>query len=433
LSSLSNSGAAILKTLAKGMLGVLSLPGKILGVALKGMLSAVRWVWQGIKSLGSGILSTLTRPFQKGVELAASAWRGVTGVVASAWNGIKGLGASAFDAVATPFRWIGDVAGSVWDGIRSTASELWSGVGNLAQSAWSFVSAPFTWIADAASNAWSHITNAASMAWDGLRSMSQSAWEWIKAPFEGLASVASSAWEKVKNAASGAWDSVTSTVSNLAGTAFESGKAILTTVGEGIKSAVTAPYRAAKSALSFVRDLLPFSDAKEGPLANLTRSGSALLEALAGGIAKAATVPAKAIAGAFGFMNDMVGRVAAPSMLAGTLALTPVVAGEIPSAGTSLFGTEPAIMETRSETAPPEQSRLLGETRGVLGAGNNGFAQSSTGENLLPVLEAMLSKFDALAERPIDVSVTTLLDGRQVAQSVYRDLRERKIKNYETL
>lgn len=433
LSSLTASGAAILKTLAKGMAGLLSLPGKVLGMALKGMLSAVRWVWQGIKSLGSGILSALTWPFRKGVELAASAWRGVTGVVASAWNGIKGLGTSAFDAVAAPFRWIGDVAGSVWDGIRSTASELWSGLGNLAQSAWSFVSAPFTWIADAASSAWSHITKAASMAWDGLRSMSQSAWEWIKAPFVGLASVASSAWEKVKNAASGAWNSVTSPISSLAGTAFESGKAILTTVGEGIKSAVTAPYRAAKSALSFVRDLLPFSDAKEGPLANLTRSGSALLEALAGGIAKAATVPAKAIAGAFGFMNDMVGRVAAPSMLAGTLALTPVVAGEIPSAGTPLFGTEPAIMETRSETAPPEQSRLLGETRGVLGAGNNGFAQSSTGENILPVLEAILNKFDALAERSIDVSVTTLLDGRQVAKSVYRDLRERKIKNYETL
>ncbi len=34
---------------------------------------------------------------------------------------------------------------------------------------------------------------------------------------------------------------------------------------------------------------------------------------------------------------------------------------------------------------------------------------------------------------PFEVSVTTLLDGRQVARSVYRDLRERKIKNYETL
>jgi len=434
LSSLTASGAAILKTLAKGMAGVLSLPGKVLGMALKGMLAAARWVWQGLKSLGVGILSAVTWPFRKGALLAASAWRGLTGVVASAWNGIKALGTAALDAVTAPFQWISNTARNAWDGIRATATGLWSGLGNLAQSAWSVVSAPFTWIADAASNAWTHITNVASAAWDGLRSMAQSAWEWIKAPFEGLASVASSAWEKVKNAASGAWESVTSTVSNLAGAAFESGKAILTTVGEGIKSAVTAPYRAAKSALSFVRNLLPFSDAKEGPLANLTRSGSALLETLAGGIARAATIPARAIAGAFGFMNDMAGQVAAPAMLAGTLALTPVVAGEVPWAGTPpLLGAEPAAIETRTAAAPPEQSRLLGETRGVLVPGNTGFAQPGAGENLLPVFEAILAKLDALADRPIDIAVTTQLDGRQVAQSVYRDLRERKIKNYETL
>jgi hypothetical protein len=133
-------------------------------------------------------------------------------------------------------------------------------------------------------------------------------------------------------------------------------------------------------------------------------------------------------------MNDMAGQVAAPAMLAGTLALTPVVAGEVPWAGTPpLLGAEPAAIETRTAAAPPEQSRLLGETRGVLVPGNTGFAQPGAGENLLPVFEAILAKLDALAERPIDVSVTTLLDGRQVAQSVYRDLRERKIKNYETL
>ena len=40
---------------------------------------------------------------------------------------------------------------------------------------------------------------------------------------------------------------------------------------------------------------------------------------------------------------------------------------------------------------------------------------------------------DALADRPIDLTVTTRIDGREVAQAVYKDLRERKIRNYETL
>jgi hypothetical protein len=45
----------------------------------------------------------------------------------------------------------------------------------------------------------------------------------------------------------------------------------------------------------------------------------------------------------------------------------------------------------------------------------------------------LIAKLDALAERPIDVSVTTKIDSRQVAQAVYKDMRERKIRNYETL
>jgi hypothetical protein len=43
---------------------------------------------------------------------------------------------------------------------------------------------------------------------------------------------------------------------------------------------VTAIIGGVVLALSFVRDLLPFSDAKEGPLADLTQSGMALLETL---------------------------------------------------------------------------------------------------------------------------------------------------------
>lgn len=82
LSDLTGSGAAILKTLAKGMLGVLSLPSKVLGLALQGMLDAVRWVWNGLKSLGSVILSAVTWPFRKGSPICCSglAHRDLSGI-----------------------------------------------------------------------------------------------------------------------------------------------------------------------------------------------------------------------------------------------------------------------------------------------------------------------------------------------------------------
>ncbi|MBI2842766.1 MAG: hypothetical protein HYX78_05145 [Armatimonadetes bacterium] len=49
-----------------------------------------------------------------------------------------------------------------------------------------------------------------------------------------------------------------------------------------------------------------------------------------------------------------------------------------------------------------------------------------------PLLEAIIAKLDGIAERPIEVSVTTALDGRKIAQAVYKDMRERKVRNYES-
>ena len=50
-------------------------------------------------------------------------------------------------------------------------------------------------------------------------------------------------------------------------------------------------------------------------------------------------------------------------------------------------------------------------------------------------LAALLVKLDALGDRPIDVNVTVVskLDGRAIAQAVYKDIRRQKVKNYETL
>ena len=78
------------------------------------------------------------------------------------------------------------------------------------------------------------------------------------------------------------------------------------------------------------------------------------------------------------------------------------------------------------------KAQLLGETRGSVGSspGSNDAREDPRFERLLDALRVELR---AVADRPIDVSVSTKLDGRQIAQSVYKDLRERKVRNYETM
>jgi len=91
LSSISASGAAILRTLAQGMLSVISLPGQILSAVFRNMLDAASWVWEGMRSLGSGLVSTVSGAFSQIGSFAGSVWSRVRGSAASAWSSITSV------------------------------------------------------------------------------------------------------------------------------------------------------------------------------------------------------------------------------------------------------------------------------------------------------------------------------------------------------
>ncbi len=372
LSSLTASGAAILRTLAQGMLTVVTLPAQVLSYVFRRMLEGIGWIWDGLKSIGSQVISTLSGALSSGVQIAGSAWNAVTGMVSSGWNAIISIGSSAYPLVSAPFRWVAGVAGS----------------------------------------AWSRVTGFASSAWSGICSMASASIGWLRSPFASLVSFASSAWYTLRGAVSSAFSSILAGVRSLVAGAFQSGRSIMTTIASGIRSAMAAPYEAARSVFSRLRRLLPFSDAKEGPLATLTRSGAAMLEAFSSGIAGASKLPSQALRQAFGLAKSMV----LPTAVAGTLALTPAIAGAMPDT---------------VEVGQSRQSRLLSVTRGAL-ANSSALDAGGQSPDVRPILEAILAKLDALGDRPIDVSVTTTLDGRKIAQAVYKDMRERKVRNYES-
>lgn len=386
LSSLTASGAAVLRTLAQGMLSVIGLPAQVLSYIFQRMLDGVRWIWDGLKSIGSQVVSTLSGALSTGAQIASSAWNGITGIVSSGWNAVASIGSSAYSFVSAPFRWVAGVAGS----------------------------------------AWSQVTGFASSAWSGIRSMATSAIGWLRAPFASLVGFASSAWSTVRGAASSAFSSMLSGLRGLVTGAFAGGRSMMTTIASGIRSAVSAPYETLRSALSRLRKLLPFSDAKEGPLSTLTRSGAAMLEAFSSGIARASRLPSDALHQALGFAKSAV----LPTAVAGTLALTPSIAGRVPEPVVPMIATQRAAVSDRN-SRQTDQTRLLSVTRGALGSSQ---ARDTSGQSpdLRPILEAILSKLDGVAERPIDVTVTTNLDGRKIAQAVYKDMRERKVRNYES-
>lgn len=87
---------------------------------------------------------------------------------------------------------------------------------------------------------------------------------------------------------------------------FESGAKLLMTFVDGIKSMAMAPFNAVCDALQAVRNLLPFSDAKEGPLSTLTLSGSRLMSTIAEGVMAGAKSLYESVSGALGSVGNAI-------------------------------------------------------------------------------------------------------------------------------
>lgn len=79
----------------------------------------------------------------------------------------------------------------------------------------------------------------------------------------------------------------------------QSGKKIISTLAAGIKSAAGLPVQAIKGIFSKVRQYLPFSDAKVGPLSQLTLSGSRVITTMVSGMQKVENLPAEQTAKTF--------------------------------------------------------------------------------------------------------------------------------------
>ncbi|WP_411953196.1 phage tail tape measure protein [Alkalibacillus sp. S2W] len=93
-------------------------------------------------------------------------------------------------------------------------------------------------------------------------------------------------FSKIKDFIVGIFTNIIDSITGFGKNMFESGKKIITTLVNGIKSVINKPKEAISGALKKVRDLLPFSDAKEGPLSQLTHNGSKMMTTLSEGVNK---------------------------------------------------------------------------------------------------------------------------------------------------
>ena len=140
--------------------------------------------------------------------------------------------------------------------------------------------------------------------WDTISKWLTTAWEWLKSTWEKVSNAILTAWEWLKSS----WQKVLEVFINIHPIGillkalnklveyvfgvdlFTAGKKIVESLWEGIESLAMKPVEAMKNIVQKIRNLLPFSPAKEGPLANLHKIK--LIETLAESITPAPLINA---------------------------------------------------------------------------------------------------------------------------------------------
>ena len=211
------------------------------------------------------------------------------------------LGA-AFETAKAIFSGIGNVIGSVMGAARDTVAEKLDNMRNAYESHGGG-------IRGAAAAAIEGVKGIYTAGFSFLDNLTGGRLAAIKDKFvSGVTNIASGVrerFEAVKTAFSNGITAVKNTVTGAVSWFFESGKKVISTFANGIKSAFSGAVDAVKGGLQRIRNMLPFSDAKEGPLSTLTLSGQRTMTTYAGGLEKASNAPAQAIEKGLGMANNV--------------------------------------------------------------------------------------------------------------------------------
>lgn len=166
----------------------------------------------------------------------------------------------------------------VWEGIKAIASTVWNGIKNIVSSVINAISGIISSVLGTIKGAW-------DSCWNGIKSAFSSIWNGIK-------SAATSGVNAVYNTVKSIKDKIVGFFAGAGSWLVESGRAILNGLKDGIMSAIGSVTSAVSNAVAQVRAYFPFSPAKTGPFSGhgyTTYSGRALMTSFGEGIGGAAS------------------------------------------------------------------------------------------------------------------------------------------------
>ena len=241
-------------------------------------------------------------------------------VVDRVWEAVQSVVTSVIDAVEGAISHFVTAATALWDRwgdtIMSVAESVWDTIMGVIDGALDFIMGIFEVFAGLFTGDWERLWEGARQAADGIWSAIMSViegvidtiWSIIKGTLESIRGTWESAWDTVRDFVSDAWDGIRDGVSDgidrvlefiselpgrildtlgdLGSLLLDAGRDIISGLMDGIRDRLSALGDVMGDVASTVRDALPFSPAKYGPLRDHPpdEAGESIAEMLAGGL-----------------------------------------------------------------------------------------------------------------------------------------------------
>ena len=259
------------------------------------LADGIEGVFDWVEDAWTGVLDWFDGPGQD-----ESVWSWLGEGIAGPFRWVFTSWAGALDWLSAPargvFAWLGVPLDNIFGWLEAGWNDAldWLQGPGADQSVFDWllqgVTGPFLWIY----SAWADVTSWISAPFEGV-------WDWLSDPVDSPFEWVSEAWDKVMK---GLTDLIPERLRRFLGIDAEAaeppdeeaaGFAIPQTLGEGVESGEPGFLGKTEAALKRLRDRLPFSDAKVGPLSDLTASGRSIMSTIAEGIRQGGPAAAHAL------------------------------------------------------------------------------------------------------------------------------------------
>lgn len=274
--------------------------------SLMAIKTVITVVWAGIKAAFTAAINTIKAVVVLGFTLMKNSSTAIMGVLFHAlinvWNAIKSAVTAVVNAiksvvvtvwnairagVTAAVNAVRSVVVSVWNAIKAATSAAWNGIKAAVSAginaARSVVTSVINAIKAVVTGAWNAIKSATSSAWNSFKSL-------ISSAINAAKSAVSSGISNVVSTIRGLPGRITSALGNLGSLLTQKGRDLIQGLINGITEKIGALKAKVSEAASAVKNFMPGSPVKEGPLkawnygSGVSGAGRALMSGLAEGI-----------------------------------------------------------------------------------------------------------------------------------------------------